>query len=73
MCVNPKYNIRRRLLEIPGNLLHNKYKLAIELGISERTIDKWCDTEKGDKYSIPSDHLFKTATFFNCTVTDLLN
>jgi hypothetical protein len=73
MCVNPKYNIRRRLLEIPGKLLNNKYKLSIELDISERTLDKWMGTEKGKKFSIPSDGLFKLATFFECTERELLN
>lgn len=73
MCNNPKYNIKRRLLDVPGKFQHNKYKLCIEANITERTFDKYLDTEKSDEYSIPSDKLKAIATFFNCTMDQLIN
>jgi DNA-binding Xre family transcriptional regulator len=73
MCINPKYNIRRRLLEMEGRLLINKYQLCIFADVGERTLDKYTEVNMGDAYSIPSDKLFKIADFFDCQPAELLN
>lgn len=73
MCVNPKYNIGYRLRKMEGRYQLNKYDLCIKIDISERTLDKWIDTSKDEKFSIPSDALINIASHFNCTLTDLIN
>ncbi|MGZ3983408.1 MAG: hypothetical protein ACXVJE_19425 [Mucilaginibacter sp.] len=73
MCLNPKYNIKRRLLALPGKNRENKYKLCIELDVSESCLDQWTNIEQQHRRSIPSDALFIIAKFFNCSVTDLIN
>jgi|GEM_PF-3817519 len=73
MCVNPKYNIKALLRKMPGQITRNKYLVCIELEITETTWDNWCNTERGAKFSIPSDAFLKLTTIFNCQTTDLIN
>jgi len=73
MCVNPKYNIRRRLLKLPGTFQENMYKLCIEVGIHHRTLERWMALKKGDRFSIPSDEFYLIAHFLACNPNDLIN
>lgn len=73
MCVNPKYAIRRFLYSLPGEIMQNRYKVCIEVGITEKTLDNWMNCEKQAKFSIPSDALFKLADIFKCEIKELIN
>lgn len=76
MCVNAsnlKYNIKKKLHDLPGKPRSNKYLLAARIDISERTFDSWLNTLKTDRFSIPSDALYIIADFFKCTPDQLLN
>lgn len=68
----PKYRIRRMLLQKPGSLTQNKYQLCIALGINVKTLDNWMRTQQGDKFSIPSDAFYSLAEYFKCNPLDLL-
>jgi DNA-binding Xre family transcriptional regulator len=73
MCVNPKYNIRKRLLKLPGDFLENRYKLCIAVGISDKTLTRWMALLKTDNYSIAMDKFYLMSHFFDCNPTDLIN
>jgi hypothetical protein len=73
MCANPKYTIRRLLRELPGGIMTNRYKLCIEVGIGDRSLDNWMNYPATGEWSIPSDKLFKLKKFFNCELSDLIN
>lgn len=72
--MNLKYSIRTLLLHLPGknSFTQNKYLLCAALDISERTLDRWINTKREERFSIPSDHLFLIADFFKCTIEALL-
>lgn len=74
MNLDLKYRIRALLLNFPNqnSFMQNKYALCIALDISERTLDNWIKTPSAARFSIPSDHLFKIANFFQCTIDALL-
>jgi hypothetical protein len=73
MCVNPKYSLKRLIAHLPGKITTNRYMICIELEITERTLDNWCNTEKGDKFSIPSDQFLALAKIFKCEPSQLIN
>ena len=73
MCVNLKYNIKKRLLKLPGSFTTNRYKLCIEVDIHDRTLTRYMSITKADKFSIPSDQFYLIAHFLGCNPDELLN
>lgn len=74
MCATtPKYNIRARLLKMPGEWSPKVYQLCIDAGITEPTLRKIMNAEKTDDYSPSADTIILIAQFFECNVTDLVN
>lgn len=69
-----KYN----LLPLLRKLSYDDYQIALKwlpqhLGVSRATFLKWIYIKKGSSHEIASHHLFKMASFFECTIDELFN
>lgn len=73
MCLNLKYNLKKRLLKLPGDFVTNRYKLCIELLISDKTLGRWMNFTKDEGKRIPEDKLYLVAYFLGCNPDDLVN
>jgi hypothetical protein len=68
-----KYNIGRRLKELPGVYRENCYLFCVYVGVSTRTLENWVKLPVDTKTCIPSDTLFLVADFFKINPIHLLN
>lgn len=68
-----KYNIKKRLLKLPGEYYKNRYQLCLLIGITDRTLIRWIETKIDQHFSIPTDQFYEIAGFLDCNPTDLIN
>ena len=70
---NLKFNIRKRLYQMPGPYQDNLFRLCSAVGANYYTVCLWARLKKEEKYNVHPDNLYKIADFFKCNPSDLIN
>lgn len=68
------YSFKDRLNRVPRSRYSDEFeKLYTTLGISKETLYRYMNATWENPVSIPTARLLLAATFWNCTVDDLIN
>jgi DNA-binding Xre family transcriptional regulator len=73
MPAEPKYLIRKKLLQKDGSYRENLYTLAIKAKRTVQTIENWQRIKKDSKSDIAINDLYIMCEFFNCNPNELIN